>query len=143
MFRRMFCKPMVHSGIYPIHCKRCLHNMGSEHSLVPKGCGLKLLYRGMIPTWFQRAMFIFLSCFVSCFKGLISLQFRKICFYMFLSCFYTFHTSLLHASYRFVTCLLRFLSMFLPCFLTIYFFQFCIISFYISFLLCLQYSNVL
>jgi len=47
--------------------------MGSEHPLVPRGGGLKLfgrtLYKGMILAWFQTRRFLFLSCFVSCFKG--------------------------------------------------------------------------
>ncbi len=122
MFCRMFCKPRVHNGIYSIHCKRCFRNMGSKHSFIPRGFGLKLLYKGMIPTWFRRAMFLFLSCFVSCFEGLIFLQFQKICFYTFLSCFLS---RSIHASYRFLTCFLGFLSMFffmfLSCFSKIHF----------------------
>jgi hypothetical protein len=122
MFHRMFCKPMVHSEIYPIHCKRCFRNMGNEHPLVLRGCGLKLLYRGMIPTWFRKAMFLFITCF----EGLISLQFQKICL------FHVF-VMFLHFPYMFVTCFLRFLSMFLPCFCHVYqrfFFQLCITNFY-------------
>ncbi len=120
MFCRMFCKPRAHNGIYSIHCKRCFCNMGNEHPFIPRGFGLKLLYKGMIPTWFQRTMFLFLSCFVSCFEGLIFLQFQKICFlHVSIMFFVTFHT-----------CFLQVFYMFLKVFVMFFKGSFCITSFY-------------
>jgi hypothetical protein len=116
MFHRMFLKFKVHS----------------ENLLVPKGCGLKLLYRGMIPVWFWRAMFLFL--FIYCHVSWVWY------FYSFenyvSSCF-------LHVPYMFVIgfCL-DFFHVF-PCFFHVsscfchvyhrFLFQLCIRMFYNSF----------
>jgi hypothetical protein len=85
--------------------KLMVHN---EHLLVPKGCGLKLLYKGMISIWFWKTMFIFLFIFhVS--KVWYSCNFEIYNSPCFCHVSYTFHIGLLHAFYMF-------LSMFLPCF---------------------------
>ncbi len=122
MFCKMLCKPRVHNGIYSIHCKRCSRNMGNEHPFIPRGFGLKVLYKSMIPTWFQRAMFLFLSCFVSCFEGLIFLQFQKICFlHVFIMFFVTFHIGFLQVFNMFLKVSVHVLFMFLSCFSKVHF----------------------
>ncbi len=111
----------------------------NRHSLVPRGCGLKLMQRGMIPIWFRITMFLFLSIF-SCFKGLIFLQFQKYVFscffhipYMFFSCFYHVSPFLYNKFLQFflscfqyfdvlypvkhdLQCFNKFFTMLLPCF---------------------------
>jgi len=78
----MSCVPnnIISFGLYVL-----LDVSQTQWHLVLKGCGLKLLYKGITLVWFKRTMFLFLFNFFL-FRRFDISEVLKICFFMFLSC---------------------------------------------------------
>jgi hypothetical protein len=114
MFHRMLFKPRVHN----------------EDLLVPRGCGLNPLYKGMISVWFQRTMF--LSLFIFCHVSWVWYFYHVYHMFIFQLRIRNFYNIFFHVSNILMLCNSwdMFLIKFLPCFRG---FKMCLFNFFFIF----------